>query len=238
MKRLLAQLDIVSDLDDHWIQEFLSFAARRDPIAVVEFFVRRIEHRATTQASDFRPIPFHVSVDFRRLSAHPNYGQVLRKIRDLALNSASWHFGYYASDLFWSVAHGDASLEVLREWIESNERQKIVEAAHILEKAGNNFVFGNPDWVALILEKAAAIDRKCFQDVGSYLYSSATSGTKSGTPGEPMPRDLEVREKATALARRFGTRPNVKEFYDLLARDAQHNIVRDRERFEETFGSD
>ncbi len=237
LQALLSQLDSVPDLNDHWVQEFLSFAAARDPLAVVELFIRRIEHRAVSNNSNFRPIPFHVSVDFRALLSHPSYAQVLRRIRDLTLK-ASWHFAYFASDLFWSVAQGGMALEVLREWVESKEKDKIAQAAHILESAGNNFVFAHPDLVSLTLEKAAALDEECYRDVFSYLYSSATSGSKSGTPGEPMPRDLEVREKAALLVKRFQTQPKVKAFYESLVKGAEMCIRQDRERFEEMFGAD
>jgi len=237
LRGLLSQLDCVLDLKGHWTQQFLSFAAARNPLAVVELFVRRIEHRAAAQDSNFRPIPFHVAVDFRTLANHPDYAEVLRRIRDLALKK-SWHFAYFASDLFWRVAQAPMALEVLREWVESNQKDQVVEAGHILEKAGSNFVFANPDFVSLILERASAIDNECFRDVASYLRSSAMSGSKSGTVGQPMPRDLEVREKANLLVKRFQAQPKVKVFYESLVKGAELSIRQHREEFEEMFAND
>ncbi|MCI0748380.1 MAG: restriction endonuclease [Verrucomicrobia subdivision 3 bacterium] len=235
--RLLGELDAIPDLEDHWIQQFLSFAAKRTPLAIVELFIRRIEHRADARDSDFRPIPFHVAVNFQSLAKHPEYPRTLRRIRDLTLQP-SWHFAYFASDLFWTVAQDSTALEVLREWVESNQKEHVVAAAHILEKAGSNFVFGNPEFVSLILERAAAIDEECYRDAFVYLHSSATTGSKSGVVGQPMPRDVEIREKASFLVKRFAAQPKVKALYESLAKGAEMDIRQDRERFEEMFADD
>jgi hypothetical protein len=53
-----------------------------------------------------------------------------------------------------------------------------------------------------------------------------------------MPRDLEIREKASLLAQRFQGQPKVKAFYESLLKSAEWSIRRDREEFEETFGND
>jgi hypothetical protein len=233
---LVGQLDTVPDIEDHWVQRFLSYAATRLPLSVVELFVRRIEHRAETQDSDHRPIPFYVAVDFDSVAKHPDYPKVLRRIRDLTAKP-SWQFAYFASDLFWTVARGGAALDVLREWVQSNQREKVVGAARILEKAGNNFVFGNPELVSEILERAAAIDEKCHREAFIFLYSSATLGAKSGPVGGPMPRDVEVREKSSLLVRRFQWQPKARAFYESLLKSAELSIQRDREEFEEQFAN-
>lgn len=232
--QLLRQLDEVPDLEDHWIQQFLSFAAKRTPLATVELFVRRIEHRASERDTDFRPIPYHVAVDFESLAKHSEYPTTLRRIRDLTMGP-SWHYRYFARDLFWMVTHGGAGLDVLREWVNSGDKAKIVAAGCILEKSGKNFVFGNPEFVALMLERAAAIDEDCYGHVFVQLHSSATSGSKSGIAGQPMPRDVEVREKASLLINRFAGQPKVKAFYESLAKVAETNIRDDRARYEEMF---
>ena len=237
MTKLVNQLDDIPDLADHWVQQFLSYSATRAPLAVVELFIRRIEHRARSQDSDHRPIPFHVAVDFDSVAKHPEYLQVLRRIRDLAAKP-SWQFAFFASDLFWSVARGTAALDVLREWIQSNAKEKVISAAQILEKAGDNFVFGNPEFVSELLERAAAIDEECYRDVFSFLHSSATSGSKSGPVGGPMPRDVEVRDKASVLTRRFQSQSKVRAFYESLLKRAEWDIRRDREEFEERFAND
>jgi hypothetical protein len=124
-------------------------------------------------------------------------------------------------------------LQVLSEWVESKEKAYVVKAAQILEKAGNNFVFADAEFVSVILERAAAIDDECYRDVFAYLHSSATTGSKSGIAGQPMPRDLEIREKASLLARRFENRPLIRTFYESLAKGAEMSIQEDRDRFEE-----
>jgi hypothetical protein len=110
-----------------------------------------------------------------------------------------------------------------------------VKVGQIIEKAGENFAFANPDFISSLLEKATAITNECYRSVCSSAYSSVVSGSRSGVVGQPMPRDLEVRDKASLLAKRFQNQPNVRTFYSNLAKGAEANIRRDREEFEEQF---
>ena len=133
------------------------------------------------------------------------------------------------------MAQIDSALDVLREWVESGTKEKIILAAQILEKSGNNFVFAYPEFVSLILQRAASIDDECYRDVFIQLHSSATTGSKSGIAGQPMPRDVEVRDKASVLVERFAGEPKVRALYQSLAKGAEANIREDREQFEEMF---
>ena len=70
----------------------------------------------------------------------------------------------------------------------------------------------------------------------SSLASSALFGTRSGTPGQPMPQDVAIRDQASAVATQFAVGSPTYRFYDLLAKDAEASIksglLRDEELFE------
>src|SRR5258705_6941972 len=127
-------------------------------------------------------------VQFNQISKHPNYVSVLIRIRDLALKR-QWQYPHFAADLFWRVASDERAFDVLHEWLTSKDDTRICAVAKLLEKAGRNFVFTNPDFVAVALHKAHEASDECYRTMRALLDSSATSGSKSGIPGEPMPRD-------------------------------------------------
>ncbi|HWN94264.1 MAG TPA: hypothetical protein VNT99_04465, partial [Methylomirabilota bacterium] len=88
------------------------------------------------------------------------------------------------------------------------------------------------------LHKAHAASDDCYQTMRAFLDSSATSGSKSGTPGQPMPRDIEIRDRAAEMVQRFAADPIVSRFYDALRREAEAEIQRHRHEFEEQFDAD
>jgi len=148
-----------------------------------------------------------------------------------------WQFPYFAKELFWRIGGGHC-LTTLREWLESKQSSKIVAAAKLLESAGENFVFTQVDFVASALKSAYQSGEDCYQSMVAHLCSSATSGGKQGTPGQPMPRDVEIRDRATVLAGRFNTEPAVRRLYDTLKKQAEREMERDRHEYEEQFGDD
>ena len=236
LKHIVARLTSVGDVGDHWIQEFLSYAGARTPLAVVALFIRRISRAAKRPNSEYRPIPFHMRVRFDEFAKHRNAVKTLRQVRDLALKK-QWQFPHFAKELFWHVG-GVHCIPLLHEWLDSNNAAKITAAGEILENGGPDFVFTNPDFVADALKAAYACGEDCYRSMGAYLRISATSGSKEGTPGHPMPRDVEIQSRAAELIKRFDTDPIVRRLYEALQREAETNMERDRYEYEERFGDD
>ena len=73
----------------------------------------------------------------------------------------------------------------------------------------------------------------CYQSVSSNLSRSALSGIRSGTPGQPMPEDVAMRDQAAAVASRFDSGSPTFRFYDSLAKSAEakirYQLLRDEE---------
>ena len=67
------------------------------------------------------------------------------------------------------------------------------------------------------------------------LASSALTGTRSGTPGQPMPQDVAIRNQATEAASQFDTGSPTYRFYTSLAKSAEASIKSDLLRDEELF---
>ena len=74
------------------------------------------------------------------------------------------------------------------------------------------------------MERAQVASYDCFQSVSSYLASSALSGIRSGTPGQPMPEDVALKEQAATVANTFESGSPTFRFYDSVAKSAEANI--------------
>ena len=172
------------------------------------------------------------------LAASPDHENILREIRDTSLEPVS-SVEYWIPQLFREASldfESAASLKVLNEWINSGDAGNIKSAAHLVSRAQPAFVFKNIEFVANLLERAHSAGSDCYQSVTSNLASSALSGTRSGTPGQPMPEDVAIRDQATVVMNQLDAGSPPYRFYDSLAKSAeasiQEKLLRDEELFE------
>lgn len=82
------------------------------------------------------------------------------------------------------------------------------------------------DFVKRILKSARALGRSVHRDLNSSLYASAVSGVRSGTPGVPLPDDLQMKEKCEAVLSKLTKADPAYEFFEMLKKHAEHEIKR------------
>lgn len=237
---ILAKLVNVRKLDQHiyCIDRFLGYCSTRIPDAVIDLLLARIR-RAEEAGDEFQPFPYlGFSVGLKGITTTPNYANFLRKVRDSIL-------GCRGAGLFWlpilfkdlSDNYCDTSLEVLSEWLESNEGQLIEASARLLRQAPNEFVFAHRDFVVRAFEAAYNTSLRSYRSLSAAFFSSATSGTRKGTPGEPMPQDVQLLNLATQACQALPKGSPAYRFYQSLAEYAEEAIrdemARDEELFEE-----
>ena len=61
------------------------------------------------------------------------------------------------------------------------------------------------------------------------LWSATSLGSRSGTPGEPFPESIEQRERSQAIAHNLPFGSIEQRFYTNMAKDAEQDILQDRE---------
>ena len=238
LKVLLSRLEDVPDIDDSYINTFLVRASQLDAASVSGFLLNRVrkQHNGNSRYDALPVLGFQEPLV--GLSTSPDQERILRELRDASLESG-WSVKYWIPQLFREVSSGfgsDASLKVLDEWINSGSADRIKSAAHLLEVTPPGFVFGHVGFISNLLERAYSASDDTYRSVSRSLASSVLFGTRSGTPGEPMPEDVAIREEASAVARRFDAGSPVHRFYTLLAESAESSIrdqmLRDEELFE------
>ena len=239
LKVLLSKLEDVPDIDDHWINSFLVKASELDAVAVVGFLLNRIrkEHNGSSRY-DALPI-----LGFRDplvgLATSPDHERILREIRDASLEQGR-SVRYWIPQLFREISssfESATSLQVLDEWINSGNANRIKAAARLTPGARPGFVFKHVGFVSNLLEGAYMASDGTYQAVGSTLASIALSGSRSGTPGLPMPEDVATKDQAEAIASTFNSGSPAYRFYFSLAESAEASIrfqlMRDEEQFEQ-----
>lgn len=235
--RLLAKLEATEEIDDYQISEFLATASDRVPVSVVELLLRRIDHAETAADRAYTPLPhLHFHHSFHGLGESGQYESILRMIRDRALKKG-WRTSVWVPNLFKvaSLDFAPKSLSVLDEWINSGDPERVEAASLLLTDAPSDFIFTNSAFVSTLLERAYAAGEECYRSVGSNLYQIAVSGVRSGTPGQPMPQDVELRDKSRTIATTLPVASPVRRFYDELAKHADASIKDDLARDEELF---
>ena len=237
LKAILSKLEEVPDIEDYPINDFLVKASERDAAAVIGLLLSRIR-RSDNDKLGYNALPV---LGFNRrltgLATSPDQENLLREIRDASLESG-WTVGHWVPQLFREVSSGfgsDASLKVLDEWINSSDPAMIESAARLVSSAPPGFVFEHVDFVENLLIRAHAFSYENYRRVGGSLMSSALTGTRSGTPGQPMLEDVTIRDQATAVASQFDAGSPAHRFYASLTESAEKSIKDDLLRDEELF---
>jgi hypothetical protein len=158
LTRLLGKLEYVGSVRSFNIGQFLLNAALHDPKSVAQLLISRVLQKskldkerwesvalderslAKQLVDNFGGLPesgFHEE-KFQEVVNNADYADALRLIRDAALNGDSRSSLLYEdtlSELFrdFSLNYSSSSLDVLNEWINSEDCQKVRTAIHLLD---------------------------------------------------------------------------------------------------------
>lgn len=220
------------------ILEFIEFASSKRPASTVDLLVQRVlasdSSGGSRQGERWTPIPHGAhGLSLRGLEGASNYLELLRKIRDAELGAGPLA-RHWLPILFKSAAVDlQAGFLVLREWIQSDEAERISRASDLLRGFDHSFVFTSDEFIAELLSAAARNGQECLDSVRSDLFAIAISGVHSSAPGQPAPRYLSDKASAQELVKKYATVRPVRSFYEGIIEYAESSIERDSIRWEE-----
>jgi hypothetical protein len=223
---ILEKLEKVENIDTDDISKFLAYSARRIPRSVIQLFLRRIERDQQGTDSNYQPLPFEgFRHNLNGLNKSDEYEEILRDILQESLKMT------YSTD-FWfpklfrevSLEFNPISLNILEEWINSKEADKIQTASCLLSNAPKQFVFTHLTFVKNLLEQAYDIGDECYQQVSYYLRQSVTSGIRTGLSGQPYREDILLKEQASAIIAQLIVGSPSYKFYSSLIEWAKSKI--------------
>jgi hypothetical protein len=231
---LLRKLVETETLDDYIVQHLLIEAANRSPQMTVRTLIERIR-RSEDAGSDYRPLPYIWAVDGMANVTETNEAEaILSDIFNLSTRD-TWQCRFWAPKLFRAVSGGlgPAVLALLQRWIRLGDGGRLIAVSNLLSDAPSGFVLTKTDFVAQLLQRAAAVGEDCLNQVRSALFSSALSGVRSAAPGEPFLEDVERRDQAASIAAGMAPGSPAQRFYADLVSDAERSIKDKLSRDEE-----
>lgn len=241
LKLILKKISKIQVLkkDFYDLNIFLTYCSIRIPEELVDFLMervnisKRIEHGTNDR---FQPLPYDGFYDkgLNGISLSPNYKEILRKVRNRSLN-ADWSDSSWLPMLYSYISENFsfASLEVLNEWINTKDEEKIRAVGLLVKEAPSDFVFSHSIFVSNLLTNAQAINDECYKKVRYNLLKSVDRGGRTGVPGQPCLQDEKIRDRAQEFMEKCQPGSPTFNFYKWLSEGAKKSIKDWLERDEE-----
>ncbi len=240
-QHFLSKLMPIPELDGYWIETFLAELSEAFPYQLAGFLMARVEHAAKEDSWSYRPCNYgpygHVPLRFRKSS---EVGPLVNFVWEwMKLGSDNnYHFEHRAGELFETMFRPfDAELvNVIQGWIDSSTLSDMRRIARILCEVPQTFVFEQREFVIRFLERAKLCGKDVLDIALDALYRSSTSGVKHGTPGEPFPEDVNMKNKAETTMSELSRFSPAYKLYEQIKLSAEHCIqysLKEREAFED-----
>ncbi|MEW1612473.1 MULTISPECIES: hypothetical protein [unclassified Streptomyces] len=202
-KRCLAELAKTRTIDDHRVKSAIAALSESHEDEALDLLLARLESWEQDPKPGFNPLPFawHARSPFTN---NPRRVELLRRLTQWFEEEREhpWRRELYGTKLFATVAghvYDSAARDVLLEVFRSGEHQRIDAVAPLLSGAHRGLLWEEPQFVAEVLSAAVQLSEELYRKVGGRLMSSVTDGSKSTSPGEPYPQDLEILQRATEV---------------------------------------
>lgn len=140
--------------------------------------------------------------------------------------------GYMARLWFVLLCRGDvdSARTVRRRWIESGTSAGVRRALNSFGAAEPEALFEHEAEVIALLRAARRLGPEEFDRVKNSLSSLASHGTRVGSPGQPYPRDVAIRDRARGLADKYSPDTMEGGFYrevaDAMDRTMEHRMAK------------
>lgn len=237
----LKKLMPIPELNGYWIETFLSKVSKYHAQRAAEFFMARVEHAASTDDWHYRPCnhgPYlHVPLRFRESD---EFGLILRQVSHWMKSHSEKdnQFEHRAGELFDAMFSplDEELLRFIQDWIDVSTPADMRIITQILNESRPNFVFDQRAFVIRFLDKANQHGKEVLDNAVSALCSSAISGVRSGSPGEPFPQDIKMRDEAEKALQEISRFAPARRLYESLKKYAEAEIKRslgEREAFED-----
>ncbi|PVG81202.1 hypothetical protein DDE18_18795 [Nocardioides gansuensis] len=221
------ELVLLDDIGQHSITAFLADRSAIDPEWVIALLQTRVEvGEGLELRGDYRPMPFSFD-NHLKVREHPHFEQWLRKLQLwIAAKTDSWMRAENGADLFKEVArqYDSSVLSLLEDAIGTGDMEQIDSAAAILRRAPRTFVWQQQEFVERVFAATEKVGDEAQQALKNALWGATISGTRSGTPGQPYPEDVEQRDRCREVASLMPKGSAAERFYLDMAISAERAI--------------
>jgi transcriptional regulator with XRE-family HTH domain len=241
---LLRRIEPLPELDGHWLELLLADISEAYSWQCAQFFMRRVEAASAERDEDeprIRPCNYGPwSHERLRFKNAPDAPEILRHVYGWMRDNRDRRglFSYHARNLFEAMfgPFDSALVSILTQILASATDADIATIAAIVREAEPAFVFDQAPFAIALIEQAQQFGAKLRDGVISELYCSAVSGMKHGSPGEPFPEDIAMKERSVAMLEILSRFSPAYQLYDQLRQHAEYEIkraIRDHEDVDE-----
>jgi hypothetical protein len=224
--RLLARLDDVPDIGNSDVGRFIALASHKRPRPVFDLLIRRIQSGRNFGYGAYHPVPQqgtrHRLGGIIESSEHSG---LLREVRNSALG-APWAARQAYPHLFRliSAEYCKLSIDVLLEWSELRDCEKLKTIAHLMTAAPSVVIFRESVLVENLLLSAKLVSDLCLHEISVDLVDAAMGRSRSGTPGQPYPEDIAIRDRAATAIAKAAPGTATHDYYSDLFQRAERSI--------------
>ncbi|WP_280275166.1 helix-turn-helix domain-containing protein [Nocardia wallacei] len=227
--KIRTQLRTVDDIDQYSILEFLRRRSSEEPAAVLNLLRGRIEYAETPDApTAFRPVPTSWAQPLA-IRDHPDYRTLLRDLLAWLAQGTTSQRKHFGAPLFIAAAGGfdDPTRQIVLDALRTSPATDVDAITAVLADAPNDLVLTQPEFVADVLTASMRFDAETQQRIETALATSAITGIRHGTPGQPYPEDVRLRDEGAAIAAAQRHTPRAAEFYSRLSEHGARAAERD-----------
>lgn len=211
----LLKIEPEPHLEDNRIR-FLNWAAKSEPRAVFDFFVRRI---ARGPGENFTAVPFLTRIGLCGLASDPEFealaARILEKIREGSGVIRDEWSRFFRFAVFW--VNEDLAIRLLHEWLEEiDDARDLVDLAEILGYDGSTVVFRHPELVRQILLKGRELGVEAHDKVQWTLIAKAGPDGRSYTGGELDSEHHYLLNEAEKAVSRHAADPVLRKFFERI----------------------
>lgn len=237
---VLAKLEPLRELRGYWIDQFLAAVSQAYSVETAAFFMRRVEFAAKGEDYGFRACNWgpYMQVPLRFSMAEA--GDLLRRQiwEWMRANAGLGRVFFHYAARFFSTAFpavDDGAVLFLQERVRGDALDLRL-IGELLREVPPTTILVQSSLVQEVLVAAEAHGQELFGDIFGKILAAATTGSKSGTAGQPFPRDVHAKDASEAVLRRLQPTSPAHRLYDMIRRDAERNIeqsVRQRQDLED-----
>lgn len=228
---LLDRMRALPRLDDYWAGELLAGLAKRYGVLVTEFLLARVDLGSSEKApKDFRAISYSHRHGHLALQESPAVSDILeRSWLWLRQHDDTDAWGRYQIGIAFAAMFKLDSAQVVEFFGTMLDRAATWDLrwiGYILRHSHHSFVFKYRGFIELYLGRCKAVEAQLVKDAVGQLSAAAMSGGWSGTPGEPMPRDVRTLDEAAAILTMLSRLSPAYPLYKAILEGTKRNIAR------------
>ena len=223
----------------YFLQELICYFFERIPFDTIEFYLKRIEISDDTQV-DYKNLYIPISMEGfhqklgKSLSNHPNYIEILTKIRDVFLDTGVKN-QEYISRLFFKVSNqlSSEALNVLREWIDDPDEDKFKVLCRIIRNNSLIFLLKEDAFISEFLTSLKEFDDELYEIIFKNLFRNIFYGSFVGSL---LHKYKNIKKSALEISKKYPDSSLTNQFYIDLAKKAEEHI-KDNVDFENEYST-